>query len=91
MRSISQILRIPPCEHYADRLPREAFGSLADTVRRTGLPVNEADAWEGLSHVRGEYEPLVAAMADYFLIHVPEWVPESRIAQPLEAARVKVR
>jgi hypothetical protein len=87
LRNISQILRIQPLERYTDRLPRSAFRELTEQLRRSELPVGGADVWERLSRVRNGYEPLLAAMADYFVIELPAWVPPPRMEGVLDPAR----
>jgi hypothetical protein len=75
LRNISEVIHLHPLEHYPDRLPRTAFGELTEQLRRSELSTGGGDAWERLSRVRNRYEPLLAAMADYFVIELPSWVP----------------
>jgi hypothetical protein len=74
IRNITQVLRIAPLEHYSDRLSPYAFQVLTEQLRRSGLPAGEGDVWSRLSRVRSGYEPLLAAMASYFVIELPGWV-----------------
>jgi hypothetical protein len=75
LRNISKILHIQPLVGYTDRLSRTAFRELTEQLRRSELPAGEFDLWERLSRIRNGYEPLLAAMADYFVIELPAWVP----------------
>jgi hypothetical protein len=74
MRNIGQILHIGPLEHYPDRLSPGALHALIEQLRQCDLPVGENDLWERLCKVRNGYEPLLVAMAEYFLIELPAWV-----------------
>jgi hypothetical protein len=74
LENISEILRITPLECYSDRLSPNAFHILTEQLRQSELPVGEGDVWRRLSNVRNGYEPLLAAMADYFVIELPAWV-----------------
>jgi hypothetical protein len=91
LRSISDILRIGPLECYPDRLSPSALHTLIEQLRQTHLPVGESDLWERLSKVRNGYEPLLVAMAAYFLIELPAWVPSASIeATSVRCAHVPV-
>jgi hypothetical protein len=88
MRNIGEILCINPVATYPDRLPRDRFLALRDKLREWHLPEGDAQVWPRLARVRESYEPMLAAMADYFVIQLPEWMPAApRIEAPLEAAR----
>ena len=87
MRSISETLRIEPLSTYDNRLPLERCSVLADKLREWDLPDGGRDFWPRLSQVRESYEPTLAAMAAYFLIGLPEWIPAAMIEAPLEAVR----
>jgi hypothetical protein len=64
---------------------------LLEQLRQTHLPVGESDLWERLSKVRNGYEPLLVAMAAYFLIELPAWVPSASIeATSVRCAHVPV-
>jgi hypothetical protein len=78
LRNIGGAIRIRPLERYADRLSTAEFGVLVEQLRGSGLPAGGDDAWQRLSRVRNEYEPLLAAMAHYFLIDLPAWVPRRK-------------
>jgi hypothetical protein len=78
LRNISKILRIRPLERYTDRLSRTAFRELTEQLQWSELPADQFGVWERLSRIRNGYEPLLAAMADYFVIELPAWVPPPR-------------
>jgi hypothetical protein len=82
LRNINGILQIRPLERYNDRLSQSAFHTLTEQLRRSGLPEGEGDVWGRLSRVRNAYEPLLSAMADYFVINLPAWVPTVGIEDP---------
>ena len=75
VRNITEILRIRPLQRYTDRLSPSAFHTLTEQLRQSELPVGEGDVWGRLLKVRNGYEPLLAAMAEYFVIELPAWVP----------------
>jgi hypothetical protein len=85
--SIAEILKIKPLARYPDRLPRERFVALTGALHDLRLPLGEGDVWSRLSKLRDQYEPLLAAMSDYFVIRLPEWMPKAAIEAPLEAIR----
>jgi hypothetical protein len=87
MRSIAEILCIAPAEQYGQRLTRDRFYALREKLRDLALPSGDGDVWPRLERVRQSYEPLLAAMADYFVIELPEWIPSEAIEAPLEAAQ----
>jgi hypothetical protein len=79
LRSISDVLAIPPPKHYYDRLPQTAFSTLAERLWQSGLATDEGDVWGRLSKLRNSYEPLLAAIAEYFVVELPAWVPSVRM------------
>ena len=85
VRNIAQVLQIIPLEHYNDRLSPTAFEVLTAQLRQSGLPTGEAEVWKRLCEVRTGYEPLLAAMADYFVIELPAWVPPASIQRSLNS------
>ena len=86
LKAIADTLRIAPLDRYSDRLPRDRFPALRERLTDWRLPAGDGDVWSRLSRIRRGYEPLLAAMATYFLIDLPEWMPASMIETPLEAA-----
>jgi len=74
MRNISEILRVQPMECYDSRLSQDTFYELIAQLQQNELPVGDADVWSRLSEIRDGYEPLLAAMADYFVIELPAWL-----------------
>jgi hypothetical protein len=79
IRSITDVLHIRPPELYNDRLSARAFYALTEQLRQSELPVGEGDVWGRLSKVRNGYDPLLAAMAEYFVIELPAWVPSASV------------
>jgi len=87
LRSISDTLQVQPLARYHDRLPHERFLALTDRLRESRLPAGDGDVWSRLSKLRDRYEPMLAALGDYFIIPLPEWMPKAAIETPLEAVR----
>jgi hypothetical protein len=87
LRNISEILHIQPFERYTDRLSLNAFRVLIEQLRRNELSAGGTDIWERLSRVRKGYEPLLTAMADYFVIELPAWAPAPPMEEALDRAR----
>jgi hypothetical protein len=81
--NISKILHIQPLVRYTDRLSRTAFRELTEKLQRSELPAGELGVWERLSRIRNGYEPLLAAMADYFVIELPAWVLPPRVERAI--------
>jgi hypothetical protein len=86
-RNIAEILCLTPLATYPDRLTKDRFYALTDKLHESGLPAGDGQTWSRLSRVRDTYEPMLAAMADYFVIKLPEWIPAAKIEAPLEAVR----
>jgi hypothetical protein len=87
VRNIAHVLQIAPLQQYNDRLSPGAFEVLTEQLRQSGLPTGEGDVWGRLSDVRTGYEPLLAAMANYFVIELPAWVPPKTIERSLNSVR----
>jgi hypothetical protein len=87
LRGIGEILRLEPHRPRDPRLTEEQWHVLRDKLRQWELPDGRRDLWPRLSRTRDDYEPLLAAFADYLLMGLPEWIPASMIQTPLEAAR----
>jgi hypothetical protein len=87
MRAIGGILCIRPLATYPDRLPHDRFYALTDKLRDWELPAGDGQTWSRLSRVRDTYEPMLAAIADYFMIQLPDWMPKAKMEAPLEAVR----
>jgi hypothetical protein len=91
VRNIAQVLHLAPLERYHDRLSPRTFEVLSGQLRRSGLPAGEGDVWGRLSKLRNGYEPLLAAMANYFVIQLPAWVPPADIEWPFDPVRSDAR
>lgn len=58
------------------RLSPEDRVRLRETLATAGLPIREGpEADKKLAHLRGMYEPYVIALARYFVIDLPPWLP----------------
>jgi hypothetical protein len=87
LRNISEILQIQPLERYTDRLSRTAFRELIEQLRRNELSVGGGDVWERLAQARSGFDPLLAAMARYFVLDLPAWVAPPPMEGALDPAR----
>jgi len=74
LRNISEILRVQPMKCCYNRMTQNTFYELIAQLQQNGLPVGGADVWAGLSEIRDGYEPLLAAMAEYFVIGLLPWL-----------------
>jgi hypothetical protein len=88
IRSLAAIFRVHPLATYPERLPPDRFYALIDKLHEWNLPDGGRDFEVRLSRVRDTYEPLIAAMGDYLLIRLPDWIPAAMIRAPLESARL---
>jgi hypothetical protein len=87
VRNIAQVLQIAPLEHYNDRLSLSAFEVLIEQLRQSGLATGDSNVWGRLVKVRADYEPLLAALANYFVIELPAWVPLANIERSRNSVR----
>src|SRR5436190_21535807 len=71
LRNIAGILRIEPLPEYRDRLSPNRVVAVGDKLCEWRLPAGGADFERRRSATRRDYEPLLAAMADYFVIQLP--------------------
>lgn len=81
--NITEVLGIQPAKRYPDRLPPATFHALMEHIQQSGPAAGGGDVWERLCRVRNDYEPLLAAVADYFVIELPAWVPSLCIEESL--------
>jgi voltage-gated potassium channel Kch len=76
---LSQVFHSPPRTPPQERLTREQLHDLRDVLAQHGLRLNEdAPAAQRLAELRAMYEPYVHALAGYFDIELPTWVPKAR-------------
>jgi hypothetical protein len=82
VRNITEILHIKPLDRCNNRLSPSSFHTLTEQLRQSKLPLGEDDVWGRLLQVRKCYEPLLAAMAEYFVIELPAWVSTVSVEAP---------
>jgi hypothetical protein len=64
----------PASRSSADRLDRKHFGELASALADAGFKWENPEAEELLAALRATYEPLLAALAAYLLLPLPQWM-----------------
>jgi hypothetical protein len=73
---LALVFRTPPRAPDPDRLPGPAFQRLLEALKGAGVEVREGEAVAArLAELRGMYEPFVQALAGYFLLAVPPFLP----------------
>lgn len=78
MVDIAQVIGRKPEKVVADRLPPEKLQALRDALAQEGVTVCSSPSLEArLSELRAMYEPYVAALSDYLLMDLPEWMPKT--------------
>ena len=60
-----------------DRLGSGGFDQLAQALATAGLHLDDCDARLLLHALRATYEPLIDALANYFMLTTPDWVPQA--------------
>jgi hypothetical protein len=77
MVDISQVFGQKPKKDMADRLPPEKLVELREVLAREGVTVCNAPSLEKrLTDLRGMYEPYVAALSEFLLMEMPDWLPK---------------
>jgi hypothetical protein len=72
----ASLFRVQPCQPPKDRLPAEHFSHLCATVANAQSPLRAERLIEAdLRQVRSSYEPHAQALAAYFRMDLPDWVP----------------
>jgi hypothetical protein len=72
---LSIVFRTRPDEKAPDRLPPEKLAALRAILAAAGIRLREGQTDQRLTELRRMYEPYVHALASYFRLHVPPWVP----------------
>ncbi len=74
---LAMVFHTPPLPPEADRLPAETLRDLQGLLRHSGLEVRTGpEVAVKLAELRVLYEPFVNALARYFLLTVPAFVPD---------------
>lgn len=78
---LALVLRVRPKAPASDRLPDERLRSLREQLQQAGVEMRDGKVVEEkLAELRGMYEPFVYALAQHFLLAMPEVVPENPTA-----------
>jgi hypothetical protein len=76
---LAQIFATAPRVQASPRLAPWQLTQMRDVLSAAGHRwLGQPEAYEKLAKLRGEYEPYVAAMAEYFRLAIPAWVAESK-------------
>jgi Ion channel len=75
---LAQVYYVPPIPPDQDRMPPEELQSLTRELRTAGIDMREGEAVDRkLTELREMYEPFVNALSHYFLLPLPQLMPES--------------
>ena len=78
MVDIAQVFGQKPKKDAADRLPPERLQMLRDLLAAEGVTVCNSPTLEGrLMELRGMYEPWVAALSEFLMMDLPDWMPKA--------------
>ncbi|HJV65456.1 MAG TPA: potassium channel family protein [Geomonas sp.] len=75
---LSLVFRTRPRKGRHDRLPPEKLAELMEALSRSGIKLKDGPAEQRLTELRRMYEPYVEALASYFHLKVPRWMPDER-------------
>lgn len=74
---LAAVFNRPPKKYENDRLGDEGFTRLRSMLEAAGLKLtDDREAERRLQRLRESYEPHVYALARYFRLAVPPWIPE---------------
>ena len=77
MVDIAQVFRQKPRPDRADRLPPDKLRFMRESLETEGVTVCNSPALETrLAELRRMYEPYVAALSDYLVMEIPDWMPK---------------
>ena len=72
----ASIFRIRPLHSHKDRLPKHELSRLCAVLSAGATPLDlERISEAGLRKLRAMYEPQAQALAKYFLMDLPPWIP----------------
>lgn len=78
MVDIAQVFGQKPKKGMADRLPPEKLQMLRDMLDVEGVTVcNSPTLEKRLTELRAMYEPYVAALSEFLLMDLPDWLPKA--------------
>jgi hypothetical protein len=78
MVDIAQVFGQKPEKDIADRLPPEKLQQLRDALEAEGVTVcNSPTLEKRLTELRAMYEPYVAALSEFLLMDLPDWMPKA--------------
>jgi hypothetical protein len=77
MVDIAQVFNRHPKAPVEDRLPPTRLAELRDALAADGVTVCGSPTLEArLTELRGLYEPYVAALGEFLLMELPDWMPQ---------------
>jgi hypothetical protein len=83
----ASIFRMQPLRRHKDRLPQQEFSRLCSVLSAGYAPLpSERIAETELQKLRDMYEPYATALATYFLMDLPPWVPSELTADNWQIA-----
>lgn len=75
---LMQTFRLELRDPEPDRLPRSDIARLDPLLEAAGLAPLQGAAWGKLTELRAMYEPYAGALAVFFVIDLPTWLPKGR-------------
>jgi len=73
---LTLVFKITPVALDVDRLRPASFERLKELLSAAGIPLSADPQMEAkLTELRGMYEPFVNALAQYFVLRLPEFLP----------------
>ncbi|MGH9431568.1 MAG: potassium channel family protein [Terriglobia bacterium] len=77
---LSLIVREPPRQNAADRLPSAGFERVRELLAGSSLKLLQApDAEEKLGRIRRYYEPYLHGLSERTLMPLPPWIPPQKV------------
>ena len=78
MVDIAQVFKLSPRRDVPDRLPPERLAELRSSLAAEGITVCNSPTLEArLKDLRMMYDPYVAALSEYLLMDLPDWMPQA--------------
>ena len=78
---LAQIFSGEPLQTECDRLSPETLAAVTASLSEAGMPLRGGESiGEELAALRRKYEPYLEVLADYLLMELPPWLPDSQAA-----------
>lgn len=79
---LTQTFFLTPHPPAQDRLPKEDFQKLRESLKKSGLPLKEdREAEQKLNYLRKLYEPLVYSLSEYFLMPITPFIAKTEVEE----------